>query len=153
MKRRPSFRVSSKSVLIACLLTAGCGVTGPFQVVASNQYVASTGRIIDVTSVDGREVPLQTMVVLQPDCSSAGASVITVDSRPGNGTVDIRPGSYYSAYPASDRQRYACNMSKHAGVAAVYRPNPGYHGTDLTTLSTTGPEGRSFSRTYRIAVQ
>ncbi|NHN85180.1 hypothetical protein GOB93_11075 [Acetobacter musti] len=139
-------------VLLACLALAAC-MPQRFQVVAANQSVASTGQFVDVSSIGGRSVPLQSVVVLEPDCSSAGSAVIQVENPPQQGQVTIENGLYYPSYPSSDSQRYACNVKKRPGTAAIYTPPPGFQGTVFTTLRITGPMGRSTSRVYRIIVQ
>ncbi|GEN62532.1 hypothetical protein AOE01nite_07560 [Acetobacter oeni] len=139
-------------VLLGCFALAAC-MPERFQVVASNQSVTSTGQFTDVSSIGGRSVPLQTIVLLEPDCSSGGTAIIQVVTPPQHGQITTETGNYYPAYPASDTQRYACNVKKRPGVAAIYTPDPGFHGTVFTTLQVTGPLGRSGTRVYRITVQ
>ncbi|NHO32215.1 hypothetical protein [Acetobacter fallax] len=139
-------------VLLGCLALAAC-MPQRFQVVAANQSVTSTGQFTDVSSIGGRPVPLQSIVILEPDCTPAGTAIIQVQTPPAHGQITTETGNYYPSYPASDSQRYACNLKKRAGVAAIYTPEPGFHGVVFATLQVTGPLGRSGTRVYRITVQ
>lgn len=140
------------AVPVACLAVTAC-VPARFQVVAASQSITATDRFVDVTSVGGRSVPLQDVVVLEPDCSSAGVAVIQVQTPPSHGEVRVLPGSYYPSYPSSDSQRYACNTRRRPGTEAIYVPEPGWQGVTFTTLTITGPAGRSATRVYRVTVR
>lgn len=153
--KKPSFLHSALHlgpVLPVCLILTAC-MPSRFEVVASDQAVSATGRLHEVTSMAGRPVLLDSAVLLHPDCSSAGTAAIMIASQPLHGQVSIVNGSFYSAYPVSDPQRYACNVKKHPGVQAIYTPAAGYRGSDYLTLSVTTPNGRAATPTYRIDVQ
>ncbi|MCH4022970.1 MAG: hypothetical protein LKH33_07150 [Acetobacter sp.] len=137
-------------VLVGALLLAGCNTATPFTLVAEQQSDPGSASMEALTSLDGRAVTLKTLVLLEPDCSSAGTARVTVVKQPQHGQLAITPGAYFPAYPETDPHRYACNVRKYPGVQVRYTPDPGYMGVDRLTLLMVSPKGKAVENDFRI---
>jgi hypothetical protein len=99
-----------------------------------------------------RDVRLDFIYALNPDCSSVGLPSVRVVEQPQNGKVTVENGTGFSNFPP-ENQRYECNKRKSEGIAVVYRPNPGFAGADSVTIDIIFPTGFESKRHFSLDVK
>ncbi|MCQ8278096.1 hypothetical protein NFI95_06500 [Acetobacteraceae bacterium KSS8] len=68
---------------------------------------------------------------------------------PTHGHAEIRTGRFRPDYP-SDTYRARCNDPPRDGIAAFYRPAPGWRGDDTVTLRFEEPSGKHWMADFVI---
>ena len=89
---------------------------------------------------------------INEDCTPLGATVVTLQSPPRHGAVQIKFGHDHPTFPASN-PRSACNAHAIASTQAWYRPAAGYVGPDSVTFDIVYPNGYSSQFTIAILVR
>ncbi|MCB8883441.1 hypothetical protein ACELLULO517_24550 [Acidisoma cellulosilytica] len=140
-------------IVATLLLLAGCAVNASTIVAPRPSASADSDAVtVNATVAAGRQVQLNKIFFLNPDCTLIGYAEIRVGAAPAHGTVTVQQGDFYAAYPASN-QRYACNLKPQGGVTTFYRAAPGYTGPDSLTLDVVAPNGRIRLETFHLNVQ
>lgn len=100
----------------------------------------------------GQKLRLEFLYAIQPDCSSAGQTIVRILEEPQHGTLAVENGQGFTNFP-KENQRYECNIRKSDGTLVFYEPKSGYTGTDSVTLDIIFPLGQSSKRHYAIEVR
>ena len=101
------------------------------------------------TTQAGQEVQIGSHTSFDKKCRAAQMPNITVTAPPANGTVTLRPGKKVVAASAGSAN---CNGRELPAVLIIYRPKPGFHGTDTVSF-TTDWSSRRLGSTVTITVQ
>lgn len=135
---------------------AGSTPTAPNKAAQANPAATPANNVQTVelrraVAID-RDVRLDFIYSINPDCSSAGLASVRAIEQPQNGKVTIENATGFSNFPP-ENQRYECNKRKSEGVAVIYRPNPGFAGTDSLTLDIIFSSGFESKRHFSLEVK
>jgi hypothetical protein len=104
------------------------------------------------TIVAGAKHQVGQYSTVHPDCTSEGYATVRVTNPPQHGTVSMRKGKGFAAFPAGD-PRSVCNTRKVDGVIVDYQPQPGFIGTDYFSLDAISAAGAERMDDYQITVK
>ena len=156
-------------VLLVPVLLAGCvsvqqqstNVSPPGQsrpviaVVPPRPAVAPAAqgpRVVNKIVAAGTSTILNTATSINPDCSLIALPTARVTQEPVHGMVQLHPFDTFTSYPPTD-PRAACAKVKVPGIAAEYRPAPGFVGSDFTAIEYIFKDGRQAELRFAITVK
>jgi hypothetical protein len=115
---------------------------------------ANPAQPLELTRVvaTGQRLRLEFLFWIQPDCSSAGPTVVRILEKPQHGTLTVENGQGFTSFP-KENQRYECNTRKSDGTLVFYEPESEFTGKDSITLDIIFPMGQSSKRHYAIEVK
>jgi Domain of Unknown Function with PDB structure (DUF3857)/Transglutaminase-like superfamily len=99
-----------------------------------------------------RDMRLDFLYSINPDCTSMGYPAVRTVERPKHGTITIENSTGFSNFPA-DNLRAECNKRRSDGVAIIYKPEPGYTGPDSVDFDAIFASGTLSKRHYTIEVR
>jgi hypothetical protein len=99
-----------------------------------------------------RNIRLDTLFSINPDCTSIGYATVRIVEQPKHGMVTIENSTGFTNFPANNL-RAECNKQRSDGVAIIYKPEPGYTGPDSADFDAIFPTGNLSKRHYTIAVR
>jgi hypothetical protein len=99
-----------------------------------------------------RDVRLDFLYSINPDCTSVGYAAVRIVQQPKHGTITILNTTGFSNFPA-DNVRAECNKRRSDGVAIVYKPDPGYTGADSADLEVIFASGNLKKPHYAIDIR
>jgi hypothetical protein len=104
------------------------------------------------TAVSGKPLKLNFANTTNPDCSSAGETVVRLTQAPQHGRVTISRASDFPSFPVGN-SRHDCNRRRVAGTKTTYVSQRGYVGTDSVAIEIIFANGATARRFYTIHVK
>jgi hypothetical protein len=104
------------------------------------------------TAVSGKPLKLNFSNTTNPDCSTAGETVVRLTQAPQHGRVTISKASDFPSFPVGN-PRHDCNRRRVAGTKTVYVSQRGYVGTDSVAIEIIFANGATARRSYTIYVK
>jgi hypothetical protein len=142
MRSRSGFMVAV--TMLAAL--AGCAGT-PQQTV-----VPTAGTPIMRGAAAGRRQFMTFVASLNPDCTSAGKTTVSVVSRPEHGDVTLEQMTGFPSFPQGSKL-WKCNERRVPGVAIIYQSDGMFMGSDTFVTSQLDPDGQRNVLSFDVAVQ
>ena len=105
-----------------------------------------------LTAVSGKPLKLNFSNTTNPDCSTAGETVVRLTQAPQHGRVTISRASDFPAFPLAN-PRHVCNKRRVAGTRTVYVSQRGYVGTDSAAIEMIFANGATARRFFTIYVK
>ena len=105
-----------------------------------------------LTTTSGKPLKLNFSNTTNPDCSSAGQTVVRLTQAPQHGRVTISKASDFPSFPVGN-PRHDCNRRRVAGTRTVYVSQRGYVGTDSVAIEIIFASGGTARRSYTIYVK
>jgi hypothetical protein len=99
-----------------------------------------------------RDMRLDFLYSINPDCTSIGYATVRIVEQPKHGAITIEDSTGFTSFPA-DNLRAECNKRRSDGVAIIYKPEPGYTGPDSADFDAIFPTGNLSKRHYTIEVR
>lgn len=124
------------AIVAACLLIPS---------LAQAQHQTKTAR-------SGQPLKLNFSNATNPDCTSAGETVVRLTQAPQHGKITISKTSDFPSFPKGNARR-DCNKKRVAGTQTVYVSEAGYTGTDSAAIEIIFATGGTARRSYTINVK
>jgi hypothetical protein len=99
-----------------------------------------------------RDMRIEFLYSINPDCTSMGFTTVRVIEQPKHGKITIENNTGFTNFPQSN-PRVECNKRRSEGVAVIYQPEPGYTGADSLNFDAIFPSGSLSKRHYAIEVR
>jgi hypothetical protein len=99
-----------------------------------------------------RDLRLDFLYSINPDCTSVGYVSVQIVEQPKHGSITIENSTGFTNFPA-ENPRAECNKRRSDGVALAYKPEPGYTGPDSADFDVITPNGFLNKRHYTIEVR
>jgi hypothetical protein len=99
-----------------------------------------------------RDLRLDFLYAINPDCTSIGFATVRILEQPKHGTITIENGTGFTNFPTTNL-RAECNKRRSDGVVIVYKPDAGYTGPDSADFDAIFATGSLSKRHYTIEVK
>jgi hypothetical protein len=140
-------------------LTESASAQGPFTKEELNDKEANAKwnkngvRIKEFTRYvsSGKNLKLDFLVVLNPNCSLVDEFDVKVLKHPEHGTVELVPSDGFPAF-AKDNERFKCTTKKVRGINVIYKSPAGYAGPDDLHIISFLANGYAIEVHYRLNV-
>lgn len=98
----------------------------------------------------GKKFILGSMAYLNPDCTLAENSDVTITKEPEHGNASIETTEHYTSF-AKENIRAKCNEKKMRMPVLTYKAAVGYAGTDIFEVTAIAPNG--MVNLYRFTIK
>jgi hypothetical protein len=113
---------------------------------------AAQAQHLTMTAISGKPLKLNFSNTTNPDCSSAGETVVRLTQEPQHGRITISKASDFPSFPKKN-VRHACNKKRVSGTQTVYVSERGYLGSDSAAIEIIFATGGTARRSYTINVK